>query len=108
MRIRLFTGLLLLSACLFPCLAGANSFYLRAPGFETPKGPIAYMGCWFQPLKIFAAGSTSKTITPKLTVFDYGTLFTPEKAMAVSETNQALAQKASELGLALAAVPYQE
>jgi hypothetical protein len=108
MNIRFFTGLLLSSACLFPSPAGANSFYLRAPGFDIPKGPIAYMGTWFQPLKIYAAGSTSKTVIPKLTVFDNGTLFTPEKAMAVNDTNQALAKKAAELGLPLAAVPFQE
>lgn len=108
MKIRFYTGLGLLTLCLLSCPAWANSFYLRAPGFETPKGPIAYMGSWFQPLKILAGGSNSKVVVPKLTVFDNGTLFTPEKAQAVNDTNQALAGKAAELGLPLAPVPFQE
>jgi hypothetical protein len=100
--------MLFLSACLFPCPAGANSFYFRAPGFDIPRGAIAYMGCWFQPLRVFAPGSTSKFVIPKLTVFDSGSLFVPEKVQAVNETNQALVEKATELNLRLDTVPFKE
>jgi hypothetical protein len=76
-----------------------NAMYNRAPGFNVPDGEIAYLGSYFNPLKVFANGSNTKYLIPR---DKYGsTFFVAKKSQAVSETDQAVFEKAANLKIPL-------
>jgi hypothetical protein len=102
----------LLSALLFPCLAIGNAIYYRSPGFDIPNGRIAFMGCYYSPLRVHANGLDDQFLIPKRKeIFGMNMeepYFTPEKIQAVNETNQGLQDVISETGLTMDPVPFNE
>ncbi len=102
------TVLLFLAGCLFAQPTFANALYNRAPGFQTPHGIIRFLGCYDQPLRIYQTGSNTKFLDLNPSVFNINTLYFPDKAQVVNETNFALVQKASDVGLSFEATLFNE
>jgi hypothetical protein len=109
--------------------AWGNSFFSRVPQFNLPQGEIAFMGCYWSPLTIFANGggfSAADPPNPGSTTNLYhsgnvgvgfdasklGDLFegadtpAPAAGEAANEVNQMVLEKGPGFGLALAPVNY--
>lgn len=122
----ILAGPLFLWAALFPGAALGNDFFNRAPGFTVPDGAIAYLGTYASPMSVLGTGSdapSAPAANPSNSVpvaksgnftvgLNPGALITmgdsaaPGISQAIDETNQALVQKASDMGLPLVAVNY--
>ncbi|SRR5579871_160780 len=100
--------LLILAAFFSTQEALANSIYNRAPGFDLPNGQIAFMGAYFNPLKVWATGSNTTTLTPRDIRLFSQPFFVATKDQAVNETNQTLQEKATEMNLSLSSAPFNE
>ncbi len=103
--------LLFISAGFFPNRVLGNGFYYRADGFDIPNGHIAYMGSYFNPLRVHENGSDTRFLASKQSDFlgiKGKPYFVAEKVQAVNETNQSLQEKATEMNLSLDAVPFNE
>ena len=107
MKKLLITGMLfLLAAYLTPCAASARQMVSRAPGFEIPAGAIAYMGSFYNPLRVHATGSDDHFLIPKdNSVIIAHPYFTAGKDQAVNETNQALQEVVTKMKLPIEATP---
>ena len=112
MKITSWLGFMLLPLSLLPNRVWANEFYNRAPGFEVPAGTIAYMGSYFNPLRVHENGSDTQYLRSVqrdfLGIKTDQSYFVAEKGQAVNETNQSLQEKAAEMKLSLNAVPFNE
>jgi len=100
--------MLFLSASLVPHWAYGNEIYYRAPGLDVPHGSIAYMGSYYSPLKVHKTGSDTEFLAPKDKSLLPNDFFVADKSEAVSETNQALQEKASEMSVYLTPTDFNE
>jgi hypothetical protein len=102
----LWGGILILT--FLPGITEANSIYGRAPGFTIPAGDIAYMGSFFSPLRVHANGSNTQFLIPKDIRLFSQPFFVAPKTQAIHETDDAVQSKATEMGLPLAPVTFNE
>ncbi len=77
---------------------GANEIYNKLPFFTAPDGPIAYLGSYYDPQKIWDTASNHTTLRS-------WSLQIPPASQAVSEVQASLLENAAQWGLRVAAIP---